>query len=346
MAMGLIYFVVILVIFGFVAQIVDIVQSVSAETYERLNRYLQETLSDLTLGQIFQKSFYVGFLQGLRVIVQDDLMHAGDLIKTTLVLDLAVILGAAALAQQLCRFAMRRAAAGEKSLRGLAAVVVRYLISIGFGYLAAYLGTKWIFNAVFVLAAYLILEAVENLFSTWIIHFREYAIGGFLRFSASARLVLSEFALMAFDVVLLIAIGGLTDAIVAVLIGLPLFAYTFAVMDVTAVDYYRSLQERGKLLLRSQIKERAAEKKSRRAHAAIALEQILDAERAPATQTVSAKNIVEDLCRENAVLHLSEDDLPTQADEDDVRETQVAAAIAPETAREQTETADRTNGDD
>lgn len=279
MAMGLIYFVIILVIFGFVSQIADILQSVSAQTYERLREYLQTTLSDLTVKEMFQSSFYTGFFNDVKAILQTDISHGGELIKATLALDLAAILGAATLAQQLCRTVMRHNIAGEKSMRGIVAIAVRYAISLGFGFLAASLGSEHAYHAIFVIIAYLLLKAFENLFAAWVIHFRQYALRGILRLSNSLRLLLSEFALMIFDAVVVVLVGVLSDSLIAILIGLPLFAYTFAVMDITAVDHFRELHEKGKLTLRSDAAQLRRHKKEEKLQRKIALEQILSAER-------------------------------------------------------------------
>jgi len=155
---------------------------------------------------------------------------------------------------------MRKSSADEKSLRGIVAMIIRYLISLGFGYLLVYLNTLWSYSFIFVLLLYFVHNAFENLFTTWIIHFRGYKITDIFNLKNSLKLVLSGFALIGINAVIIIVLYFVTGALLAILIALPLFAYVFAVMDIIAVSHFRGLEEKGKLSLREEKEKKKAVK--------------------------------------------------------------------------------------
>lgn len=123
-------------------------------------------------------------------------------VLTTVACVLASIIGS----QVLCRSLMRKSSADEKSLRGIVAMVIRYIISLGFGYLLVYLNTLWSYSFIFVLLLYFVHNAFENLFTTWIIHFRGYKITDIFNLKNSLKLVLSGFALIGINAVIIIVL--------------------------------------------------------------------------------------------------------------------------------------------
>ena len=249
-AMGLIYLVVILMIFALVHGIVRVIGSVSVETYERVAEFVVNTFRNITFDEATSLEFYRAFINGAAEILKADIENAVRMVIAVVVIAVACVLASIMGSQVLCRSLMRKSSSDEKSLRGIAAMIIRYLISLGFGYLLVYLNTLWSYSFIFVLLLYFIHNAFENLLTTWIIHFRNYRLTDIFNFRNSLKLVLSDFALIGVNIVIVIVLYFIMGALFAVLIAMPLFAYTFAVLDVIAAAHFRSLESKGKLRLR------------------------------------------------------------------------------------------------
>lgn len=257
-AMGLIYLVVILMLFLLVNGVVSVVSKVSKETYENLANYVVDTFNGVTFEQITSLQFYKDFLKGIAEILKTDIANAKQMILAVAVIAIACVLAAIIGSQILCRSLMRKTTADEKSIRGVGAMAVRYVVSLLFGYMLVYLNYLWKYSFIFVLLIYFIHNAFENLFTTWIIHFREYKIKDIFNFHNSIRLVLSDFVLIAVNVVIVLILYLLMGGLFAILIAMPLFAYTFAVFDLIAVSHFRNLQSNGELHLKEKKKTSAA----------------------------------------------------------------------------------------
>lgn len=258
-AMGLIYLVVILMIFALTKGVVSVISSVSKETYENIARFVVDTFNGISFEQAVSIEFYKEFFLGLAEILKTDLQNAVDMLVTVVGITVACILASIMGSQVLCRSLMRKSNANEKSLRGVVAIMIRYLISLIFGYLLVYLNSLWAYSFIFVLLLYFIHNAFENLFTTWIIHFREYKLRDIFNFHNSLKLVLADFCLIGVDIAIVAIIYLLMGGLLAILIAMPLFAYTFAVMDIIAVSHFRNLQSKGLLTLRE--KKEKTEKK-------------------------------------------------------------------------------------
>lgn len=257
-AMGLIYLVIILMLFSLVHGIVSVISSVSAETYENVANFVVATFQDITFEEATSLEFYNEFLKGAAEILKADIENAVNMLTTVVLTTVACVLASIVGSQVLCRSLMRKSSADEKSLRGIVAMVIRYIISLGFGYLLVYLNTLWSYSFIFVLLLYFVHNAFENLFTTWIIHFRGYKITDIFNLKNSLKLVLSGFALIGINAVIIIVLYFVTGALLAILIALPLFAYVFAVMDIIAVSHFRGLEEKGKLRSGSPAERREA----------------------------------------------------------------------------------------
>lgn len=267
-AMGLIYLVVILMIFAFVHGIVSVIGSVSAETYERVAEFVVNTFRDITFDEATSLEFYKTFLSGVAQILKADIENAVRMVVAVVVVTVACVLASIMGSQVLCRSLMRKSSADEKSLRGIAAMIIRYLISLGFGYLLVYLNTLWSYSFIFILLLYFIHNAFENLLTTWIIHFRNYRITDIFNFRNSLKLVLSGFALIGVNIAIVAVLYFIMGALFAALIAMPLFAYTFAVLDVIAVSHFRGLESKGKLHLRERKQKKTAAKQKNNKEAA------------------------------------------------------------------------------
>lgn len=259
-AMGLIYLVIILMLFSLVHGIISVISSVSAETYENVANFVVAAFQDITFEEATSLEFYKQFLKGAAEILKADIENAVKMLTAVVLTTVACVLASIIGSQVLCRSLMRKSSADEKSLRGIVAMVIRYIISLGFGYLLVYLNTLWSYSFIFVLLLYFVHNAFENLFTTWIIHFRGYKITDIFNLKNSLKLVLSGFALIGINAVIIIVLYFVTGALLAILIALPLFAYVFAVMDIIAVSHFRGLEEKGKLSLREEKEKKKAVK--------------------------------------------------------------------------------------
>lgn len=259
-AMGLIYLVIILMLFSLVHGIISVISSVSAETYENVANFVVAIFQDITFEEATSLEFYKEFLKGAAEILKADIENAVNMLTTVVLTTVACVLASIVGSQVLCRSLMRKSSADEKSLRGIVAMIIRYIISLGFGYLLVYLNTLWSYSFIFVLLLYFVHNAFENLFTTWIIHFRGYKITDIFNLKNSLKLVLSGFALIGINAVIIIVLYFIMGALLAILIALPLFAYVFAVMDIIAVSHFRGLEEKGKLSLREEKEKKKAVK--------------------------------------------------------------------------------------
>ena len=260
-AMGLIYLVIILMLFALVRGVISVIGSVSAETYENVARFVVDTFQGVTFEEATSIAFYKSFFSGVAEILKTDIKNGIDMVIGVVIVTVAFVLAAIMGSQVLCRSLMRKSTSDEKSLRGVAAILMRYVISLIFGYLLVYLNTLWTYSFIFVLFVYFIHNALENLFTTWIIYFRNYSIKDIFNLRNSLRLILSGFVLIAVDVVVVLILYLIMGALFAILIALPLFAYTFAVTDIIAASHFRELQSKGKLHLREKLENKEKPKK-------------------------------------------------------------------------------------
>ena len=267
-AMGVIYFAMILGVVALAETISQMFKSVPPEVYEQIKAYCTETLNGVTVAQLFRKEFYLEFWAGLKAIVQDEWAHAKAVLTVTVNLDIALVVSACVVAQYLCRGMLRHEVADKRSIRGVLTWAIRWGLSVAAGYMIAYVGQLRM-HALWVLIAVIVLKSLENLLATWIIHFRQYRLRDIFNLSNSLRMVGAHILLMLIGAVVLIALYLTLGGIVAILLALPIFVYTFALMDVTAAEHFRRLAAKGKLLMRPQ-KQRARRTAGEAAAVAIA----------------------------------------------------------------------------
>ena len=79
-AMGLIYLVVILMLFALVKGIVSVVGSVSKETYENLAQFVVETFKNISFEQATSIAFYKNFFNGVIDILKTDIENAKNML--------------------------------------------------------------------------------------------------------------------------------------------------------------------------------------------------------------------------------------------------------------------------
>lgn len=267
-AMGVIYFAMILGVVALAETISQMFKSVPPEVYEQIKAYCTETLNGVTVAQLFRKEFYLEFWAGLKAIVQDEWAHAKAVLTVTVNLDIALVVSACVVAQYLCRGMLRHEVADKRSIRGVLTWAIRWGLSVAAGYMIAYVGQLRM-HALWVLIAVIVLKSLENLLATWIIHFRQYRLRDIFNLSNSLRMVGAHILLMLIGAVVLIALYLTLGGIVAILLALPIFVYTFALMDVTAAEHFRRLAAKGKLQMRPQ-KQRARRTAGEAAAVAIA----------------------------------------------------------------------------
>lgn len=259
-AMGLIYLVILFMLYILLRGFVSVIGSVSAETYQKLAEFAVNSFQNITIEQLASIEFYKTFLGGAAEILKADIENAVRMLTTVVAITVACVLAAIMGSQVLCRTLMRKSTADDKSIRGVAAIIMRYVVSLAFGYLLVYLNTLWLYSFIFVLLLYFVHNALENLFTTWLIYFRQYKITDIFNLRNSIRLVGAGFAMIAVSAVIVLLFYLIMGAVFAILIALPLFAYTFAMLDIIAASHFRNLQEQGKLGIRVSKDKKKGEK--------------------------------------------------------------------------------------
>ena len=121
-AMGLIYLVIILMLFSLVHGIISVISSVSAETYENVANFVVATFQDITFEEATSFEFYKEFLKGAAEILKADIENAVNMLTTVVLTTVACVLASIIGSQVLCRSLMRKSSADEKSLRGIVAI--------------------------------------------------------------------------------------------------------------------------------------------------------------------------------------------------------------------------------
>lgn len=238
-AMGVVYLAIILAVFMLLESCVQVLRSVPAETLNAIKLYAQRTLDGVTIAQFFQIEFYRNFFSNIARILEEDVARAKLSISIVANLAIAIVMTAGLLAQFLCRTMMRHEIADGHSLRGVVMWGIRWGLSLCAGYLATYLGKFGTANIFVVLFAYMILKAFENLLATWIIHFRGYRARDILNLPNALRVIGMQMLMIVLDVAVLALCYAAFGTVIAVLLAIPVLAYTFAAMDVTAVEYFR-----------------------------------------------------------------------------------------------------------
>lgn len=238
-AMGVVYLAIILAVFMLLESCVQVLRSVPPETLNAIKLYAQRTLDGVTIAQFFQIEFYRNFFSNIARILEEDVARAKLSISIVANLAIAIVMTAGLLAQFLCRTMMRHEIADGHSLRGVVMWGIRWGLSLCAGYLATYLGKFGTANIFVVLFAYMILKAFENLLATWIIHFRGYRARDILNLPNALRVIGMQMLMIVLDVAVLALCYAAFGTVIAVLLAIPVLAYTFAAMDVTAVEYFR-----------------------------------------------------------------------------------------------------------
>lgn len=263
-AMGLIYLVILFMLYILLRGFVSVIGSVSAETYQKLAEFAVNSFQNITIEQLASIEFYKTFLGGAAEILKADIENAVRMLTTVVAITVACVLAAIMGSQVLCRTLMRKSTADDKSIRGVVAIIMRYVVSLAFGYLLVYLNTLWSYSFIFVLLLYFVHNALENLFTTWLIYFRQYKITDIFNLRNSIRLVGAGFAMIAVSAVIVLLFYLIMGAVFAILIALPLFAYTFAMLDIIAASHFRNLQEQGKLGIRVSKDKKKGEKSTKK----------------------------------------------------------------------------------
>lgn len=238
-AMGVVYLAIILAVFMLIESCVQVLRSVPPETLYAIKDYARRTLDGVTIAQFFQIEFYRNFFSNIARILEEDVERAKLSISIVANLAIAFVMTAGLLAQFLCRMMMRHEIADGHSLRGVVMWGIRWGLSLCAGYLATYLGKFGTANIFVVLFAYMILKAFENLLATWIIHFRGYRAKDILNLPNALRVIGMQMLMIVLDVAVLALCYAVFGTVIAVLLAIPVLAYTFAAMDVTAVEYFR-----------------------------------------------------------------------------------------------------------
>ena len=90
--MGLIYLLIILMLFSLVHGIISVISSVSAETYENVANFVVATFQDITFEEATSLEFYKEFLKGAAEILKADIENAVNMLTTVVLTAVACVL--------------------------------------------------------------------------------------------------------------------------------------------------------------------------------------------------------------------------------------------------------------
>lgn len=142
------------------------------------------------------------------------------------------------LAGILCKGKIRKNIATKNSLRGFFVTILRFIIWALFYITYLIIAYYWFF-AVFLLPfVSLIISNFENLFLTWLVHFRKRVkFREIFNFKSALRLTLANLLLQSANIALIVLIAFI-NVLAALLIAMPLLTYLFAVADITSSKYF------------------------------------------------------------------------------------------------------------
>lgn len=246
-AMGIIYLAVIVSVFGLYRGAVYIDASLAGDALQRLWDYAGSYFSGATFAQVFSPTYIRDFVNGFAELLEDTLANITVLLGAGVVL----VTAACKLARSLCRWVIRRTTLTKDSIRGFFLFIVRYAFQLAYIVAFAVLSYMWIFSAPLLLVASYFLMGIQDLISTWFIHFRKVEFRQIFNGKNLFRLLGTDFLVLMLNVLFCALIGWIFNPLFALLIGVPLIVYTHAVTDVTAVNYFRKCLESGKLKLKT-----------------------------------------------------------------------------------------------
>lgn len=262
-AMGVIYFVLLVGLFGFAKVLVSQLAAIPEEVAAELMAFVGSRLEDVTLRQVLTRPFIEDFLGGAGEILSAQIKGFVSVVIGYFVALYAAVLAGVSWSQKLCGSFMRRETVTEYKRRGILAAAMRYLIDAAFVTALCLLLSVWQYSAAVILALYVMTAILQNLFTTWMVYFGKYKLKDIFNGKNSFLLIIGSLVIFGIDAVILALLFWAGGILAVILAALPLLAYTPAVLDAVSVAYFKKLESKGKLTLRKSGERKVNGKKAR-----------------------------------------------------------------------------------
>ncbi len=239
-AMGIIYFALIICIASIVFGLANAAADISQVTYAQLRDYIVNYLNAIPISGVFYSDTWSNFFGGIVDILGAEVSNFKGKTIAVILASTGLLSLAFVSARSMCRYLMRRNKFDKNSRRGIFVVIFRFIVSYGITLLTAYLQSVWHLSAFFLLLAMALLFSVESLLCTWFVYFKGYKIKEVLNLSNCVKFIGSNFMTFAVGVLFIVLLFYLTNALIATLIAVPFLIYLISAMDINCIDYLRS----------------------------------------------------------------------------------------------------------
>ena len=126
----------------------------------------------------------------------------------------------------------------KNTKKGIVSFIIKLLIGAGFAAILTYLMSLWTWSGIFVLIIYLLVDAVENIFTVHYVYFSQVKLKEMFK-DKSVPKIMGLYLVSDLILVAIAALLCLASPLIAVVIVVPLLAYNETNVTYTVVTYFK-----------------------------------------------------------------------------------------------------------
>lgn len=237
-ACGVIYLVFIIIIASLVGFSFQLVKALSADAVEEIRVLADNMVAALGTAPSFTLEFYADFIDDVIAVIVKNIDNFAAKFLSVSGAYIIVLSLAFTYATRLCKKSIRAEAIKLVFFKSLAANAARIITAAVFMALYFLIANSWKYGVIplCIIAALLIIA--ENLFSTWLIYFRNKPLREFINLKNTLSLIGAYLVMLLLMCAVISLCTIFLGQFVSLIIALPLLAYTLAVMDGISVSYF------------------------------------------------------------------------------------------------------------
>lgn len=237
-ACGVIYFVCIIIIASLLGFSFQLIKTLSAEAVEEIRVLADNMVSALGTEPSFTAEFYGNFIDDVIAVIFNNIDNFAAIFFSASGAYILLLSLAFTYATRLCKKSIRAEAIKLGFLKSLAANAARIITVALFLSLYFVIANTWQLGIIPLCIVAALLIIAENLFSTWLIYFRNQPLREFINLKITLSLIGAYLVILLLMCAIISLCTIFLGQFVSLVIILPLLAYTLAVMDGISVSYF------------------------------------------------------------------------------------------------------------
>ncbi len=240
-AMGIIYFFLIICSIAFFKQILYLLNNFDKDTINNLKNYILNVLDNESLFSLIKKDHLNKFKEDINLILGDQIVIINKDLSISLYIGVLSFLLTINLSLSLCKFLLRKDSNMQKEFISPIAFLFRLLVSFIFGSIFVFLINTWQIIRIIVIIIYSLFLLFENIITTYFIYFKKVPFKMYFHSKNLLYLSMIYLSIAIVHSLILFIVYLLLGKLGLFLVLIPLYTFSFALFDYYTIYYYQEL---------------------------------------------------------------------------------------------------------